>query len=161
MLKESLQVMREENNTLLVELMELRNDLSLRNEQMDALKGTVRELEASLLREQEFNAENRRINADYLVNILRKFLMTTDPSERWKLVSVLCSILHLQPEESRQISDKWAVKQAGGFVSWLLPPAPQQATVTNIGAGKGKGGAPMGDVTYDPVTGAGIDFSSY
>ncbi len=137
-----MQVLREENNNLLSELMELRNDLSLRNEQVGthigatvattltssnlstsfdkiyALKVTIRELEASLFREQEFNASHRRINADYLVNILRKFLMTIDPSERSKLVGVLCSILHLLPDETKVINEKWAVRPTG-LAGWF------------------------------------------
>ena len=50
--------------------------------QANALKSTIRELESSILREREFNAASRRINADYLVNILRNFLMSGNPSER-------------------------------------------------------------------------------
>jgi hypothetical protein len=131
------------------------------------LKATVRELESSLLREQEFNAANRRVNADYLVNVLRKFLMATDASERSKLVTVLCSLLHLQPEETKVIVEKWSVKPSGGgWGSWLLPPQPPTSQVTNIGVGKGKGNnnnnnSGVGDVSYDPVTGGGIDYSSY
>jgi hypothetical protein len=68
------------------------------------------------VREREFNAENRQINAEYLVNILRKFLMCNDMSERHKLAIVLCSILHLRPEESKVIEEKWAVKK--GLVGW-------------------------------------------
>ncbi len=124
----------------------------------------MRELESSLLREQEFNASHRRVNADYLVNILRKFLMTTDTSERSKLVSVLCSILHLQPEESRVIAEKWAVRPSGGLVSWLLPTAPSSSATHNIGKGKNASDPHTlagGDLTYDPATGGGIDYSSY
>jgi len=139
------------------------------NEQVQALKDTVRELESSLCREKEFNAENRRINADYLVNILRNFLMSTEASERAKLVPVLCQILHLGAEESRIIGEKWAVRP-GGLVGWLLPPRPaaapatpryqQHATGMSIDRGDGAktGGA---DLTYDHSTGAGIDVNGY
>lgn len=79
-------------------------------------------------REKEFNAANRRINAEYLVNILKKFLMTSVLSERSKLVPVLCSILHLSPEDTAAITQKWhnEVQNAGGigsgaYVRWLLP----------------------------------------
>lgn len=120
--------------------------------QVNALKTTVRELEASLLREQEFNASNRRINADYLVNVIKKFLNSTDASEREKLVPVLCQILHVQHDESRLIAEKWAVRR-GGLVSWLLPP---QAPSTNIDKKSN-----YGDVTYDPATGGGIDIHTY
>ena len=68
---------------------------------MQALKDTVCELEASLARELEFNESNRKLNKEYLVNILRKFLMTKEASEHSKLVPVLCSILHFLPEETK------------------------------------------------------------
>ena len=89
------------------------------------LKHTVRELEASLGREREFNAANRRVNTDYLVNILRSFLLTKQASEHAKLVPVLCSILHFQPEDTKAITALWALK-GGGLMGWLLPPSPSQ-----------------------------------
>jgi hypothetical protein len=132
----------------------------------------VRELESSLCREKEFNAENRRINADYLVNILRNFLMSTEPSERAKLVPVLCQILHLRVDETRIITEKWAVR-TGGLVGWLMPPRPaptgpaaspryqQHATGMSIDRGDGASKSSAGDLSYDPATGAGIDVNSY
>lgn len=91
--------------------------------QIEVLKQTVRELEASLGREREFNAANRKINTDYLVNILRSFLMTKQASEHAKLVPVLCSILKFQPEDTKTITSLWALK-SGGLMGWLLPPVP-------------------------------------
>lgn len=134
-----------------------------------------------MFREKEFNAANRRINADYLVNVLRKFLMSGVPTEREKLVSVLCTLLHLQPDESRQIAEKWAVRNTG-LVGWLLPPRPPPITyndddverkddilvstesmhmsrgVDNNGNRKNSSGG--GDLSYDPKTGSvvGLDF---
>lgn len=144
--------------------------------QVAALKNTIRELESSLCREKEFNAENRRINADYLVNILRNFLMSTEPSERAKLVPVLCQILHLRPDESKIIAEKWAVR-GGGLVGWLLPPRPTpspavtapvryQAHATGMSIDRGHAGSKgakfgAGDLTYDPLTGGGIDVNGY
>ena len=140
---------------------------------MLALKNTIRELESSICREKEFNAENRRINADYLVNILRNFLMSTDPSERAKLVPVLCQILHLRADESKVIAERWAVR-SGGLVGWLLPPRPaaaapagtvryqQHATGMSIDRGDAAANKAMnGDLTYDPSTGGGIDVNGY
>ena len=109
--------------------------------------------------------------------------MSTEPSERAKLVPVLCQILHLRPDESRIIAEKWAVR-TGGLVGWLLPPRPpasgssgsssgnsnnsggaqvkytQHATGMNIerGTGPSKSG---GDLSYDPATGGGIDVNGY
>ena len=139
------------------------------NLQVTALKNTIRELESSLCREKEFNAENRRINADYLVNILRNFLMSTEASERAKLVPVLCQILQFRPEETRIITEKWAVR-SGGLVGWLLPPRPSAPTRTDTMSGMGMdrggdAGRPAangaGDLSYDPTTGAGIDVTGY
>eukprot|EP01035_Chromulina_nebulosa_P021898 gene21898-28351_t len=179
-LKESLSVLRKENSALMMEMIELRNDISLRDEQANALKSTIRELESSILREREFNAASRRINADYLVNILRNFLMSGSPSERAKLVPVLCTILHLQPDEAKLINEKWMVK-TGGLVGWLLPTRPMVSTASSSadsdprddgqmdvmmapgqGAPMSRGGANnkravmRGDLSYDPVTGSGV-----
>lgn len=77
--------------------------VALNEEQLEVLRDTVRELEASLARELEFNESSRTLNKEYLVNILRKFLMTKEPSEHAKLVPVLCSILHFLPEETKAI----------------------------------------------------------
>lgn len=123
LLRENIHILREENSTLNLELSDLRNDISLRDEQIAMLKSTVRELEATLMREQEFNQSHRHINAEYLVNVMRKFLLAMDASERYKLVGVLCQMLHLQPEETRLINERWAVR-GGGLVGWLLPPKP-------------------------------------
>lgn len=132
------------------------------------LKSTVRELEASLLREQEFNASNRHVNAEYLVNVLRKFLLTIDASERWKLVGVLCQMLHLQPDETKLINERWAVR-GGGLVGWLLPPKPtatapaglSASTSTgynsSIGGKKGASEAPP----LDAYAGMGININPY
>ena len=113
---------------------------------------TVRELESALANEKEFNAANRRVNAEYLVNIIKKFMHSTDASERAKLVPVLCQLLHISADETRSITEKWMVKSTG-LVGWLLPP---RAPVTNIGEKK----AGNIDVTYDPATGGGIDINS-
>jgi hypothetical protein len=129
------------------------------------LKETIREVESSMAREKEFNASNRRINADYLVNVLRKFLMSTSPSERSKLVPVLCIILQFQPDETRVITEKWAVK-GGGLVGWFMPPrAPVSSGSSQEGGAQGGEGQKMqrdaGDLSYDPLTGGGIDIHTY
>jgi len=100
-----------------VDILEYKRLLALSEEQVKALKEAMRDLQAALDREREFNASDRRINAEYLVNILRKFLMSTDVSERAKLVMVLCNILHLNAEETGLINEKWAVRR--GLAGWL------------------------------------------
>ena len=102
------------------------------------LKDTFREVEAELRREKEFNAEHRRVNAEYLVNVLKKFLMSKSLTEREKLIAVLCSILHISVEETQQITQKWTVEaqqqvatnHSGGVVvgngavlRWLMQPS--------------------------------------
>jgi hypothetical protein len=109
--------------------------------QVVVLKDSIRDLEASLNREREFNADGHRINADYLVNILRKFLTTNDLSERAKLVQVVCSILHLKDEETKIISDKWSVKPTG-LVGWLTSRrGPAQSGQSSVSAMAGAGAA--------------------
>mmetsp|Transcript_23588 Transcript_23588/g.39313 ORF Transcript_23588/g.39313 Transcript_23588/m.39313 type:complete len:185 (+) Transcript_23588:856-1410(+) len=175
-LRDSVAILRKENGLLMVELNDAKSDSSLKDDQMEVLRSAVRDLEASLCREKEFNAENRRLNADYLVNVLRKFLMSTEPTERAKLVQVLCQILQFRPEESKEINQKWAVRGGGGggLVGWLLPPrAPTSSNVMgrkHTSKADGGGGAAGGtagaaasnnDATYDPSTGGGIDVNMY
>ena len=80
--------------------------------QVQTLKSTIRDLEATLQREREFSAANRTINIEYLVHILRKFLLAANPAERAKLVPVLCQILHLRGDDAKAINDKWQVRLA-------------------------------------------------
>jgi hypothetical protein len=96
--------------------------------QISLLKSTIRELESSLSRERELNA-SRPLNAEYLTNILKSFLLSKSPSEQAKLVSVLCSILHFQSEDTNKICELWTgrVKPtpgigSGGLIGWFLPP---------------------------------------
>ena len=105
---------------------------------MELIKTAFRELEAELSNEKEFNAANRRINAEYLVNILKKFLVIVDLSERERLVPVICSLLHIPADETQQIVSQWTVSAqqsvvnnySGGVVvgngavlRWLLQPS--------------------------------------
>jgi GRIP domain len=85
---------------------------------MAALKDNVKELQLALTREKEFNASGHQINIEYLVNVLRKFFMTENKSERARLVIAVTQILHLRPEECKVIAEKWAVKK-GGLVGWF------------------------------------------
>ena len=131
------------------------------------LKSTIRDVEAALAREKEFNADNHRINADYLVNVLRNFLMSKSPSERAKLVPVLCTILQFRAEETRVIVERWADKPAsgGGLVGWFLPPradartAPSETRVVNIRNPHDP--TPAAPDSYDPQTGSGLNFDTY
>lgn len=91
---------------------------------MALLKSNIQELELALSREREFNSSDTRINAEYLVNVLKKFLMTDNKSERSRLAIAITQILHMHPEECGRIADKWAPQLAPGrgLVGWLLPP---------------------------------------
>ena len=88
---------------------------------MDHLKIHIRDLEESLSREKELNASNRRVNADYLSNVVKKFLVTNDSSEKAKLVPVICSILHFQRKDTLEIKKKWPLKSNGGLLGWIIP----------------------------------------
>ena len=85
-------------------------------------------MEAMLNREREFNSESRKFNVEYLVNVLRKFLLSCEAAERANLVPVICAILQFRPDESKAIALKWAppTKQKG-LVGWLMPAQPVQA----------------------------------
>jgi hypothetical protein len=85
--------------------------------------------------------------------------MSTNSSERSKLVPVLCTILQFRADESKIIAERWADKPSGGLVGWLLPkPAPSHI----IDRSKKNGGEAMGssDATYNAATGGsgGVDF---
>ena len=54
------------------------------------------------------------------MNVLKNFLLSDAPSERSKLAVVLCSILHIRPEETRLIEEKWAVKRPSGLAGWFM-----------------------------------------
>jgi len=126
--------------------------VALNEDQINVLKTTIRELEASLGREREFNASNRRINTEYLVNILRSFLMTKQATEHAKLVPVLCSILRFQPDETKVITELWAVK-GGGLIGWLLPTPPVPGNIT---PGESAGGENQYGEYKDGI--GGLDF---
>lgn len=63
------------------------------------------------------------------MNVLKSFLLTKNPSEHSKLVPVICSILHFQPDDTKEICDIWSKKvstsgggsSGGGLMGWLLP----------------------------------------
>lgn len=175
-MKEGIVLLRQENSQLTMEILELKSDIGLRDDQVSrfvefqaiayccspkilALKETIRELEATILREREFNASNRRINADYLVNILRKFLLSSQPTERSKLVPVLCNILQFHPEETKTITNLWMVKSNNGLVGWLLPGSSSTTEIRHKSNTQNSSNG--GDLTYDPVTGGGIDINTY
>lgn len=122
-LQDSATSLREEIVMLANSVMELQLSLTLANDQIELLKTTVRDLEAIIAREREFNASGRKINTEYLVNIIRSFLMTKDESEHSKLVPVICSLMHFHVDESKTIINKWTIK-SGGLMNWLLPATP-------------------------------------
>ncbi len=94
------------------------------------MKSAIRELEGVIQREREFNAAGRAINTEYLVNIIRSFLMTKEQSEHAKLVPVICSLMKFQPNETKQITEKWSLNNRG-LMGWLLPAPPPMTQ--NIG----------------------------
>ena len=118
-------------------------------------------------REKEFNAVDHRINADYLVNVLRNFLMATDPNERSKLVSVICQILQFRPDEMKIINQKWALKGGsggGGLAGWFRGNNNTSSVAVNIsnnhhsssGSSKNAGGGAV-DASYNASTGLDVN----
>jgi hypothetical protein len=135
---------------------------------MSILKDTIKDLELSLSREKEFNAGDHRINADYLVNVLRNFLMATDPNERSKLVSVICQILQFRPDEMRIINQKWALKggSGSGLAGWFRGNSSVAVNInnhhhssssssSNSSGGKNAGGTV--DASYNASTGLDVN----
>jgi hypothetical protein len=114
---------REENYRLSIELQDAHRNIEMTEEQITSLKQTVLELEYALKREKEYNGPSNRVNAEYLVNVMRKFLMTDDPKERAESIAIVTQVLHLLPDECRAITDKWAVKtKSRGWFGWGAEP---------------------------------------
>ena len=90
---------------------------------MAALKDAIKELQAAQSRQEEFHPQDKSsINLEYLVNVLKKFLLTDNVSERSRLSLALTQILHMHPEEIKMVSEKWsAIQKAPGIVSWFTP----------------------------------------
>lgn len=118
---------------------------------MATLKANIQELQAALAREKEFNGATNSINTEYLVNVMRKFLQSENPSERASLVVAITQLLHLRADESKQIVDKWAVKAPGGLVGWFTSkpaaqapaPAPAPAPAGQIAGAASSFGPPV------------------
>eukprot|EP01031_Cornospumella_fuschlensis_P023918 gene23918-28961_t len=167
-LQQALDTMRADFSMLMAEVMEMRGEIALRDEQIATLKAAIRELEADLLREKEFHQggagsgavgdEGGRVNVEYLVNSMRKFLNTSDASERSKLAQVMCSLLHLPAAETQKIAEVWKDRSSGGLVGWLLPPP---TPVKNISKPSPRKEGGRSDLTYDPFTGSGIDYHNH
>jgi chromosome segregation ATPase len=181
-IRETIVALRNENGRLTVEIMDLKTVLGLNSEQVNALviflqdtcrftlynlylsarsqmvalKETIADLSSDLAREKEFNAASHRINQEYLVNVLRQFLLTDSASEKAQLVGPITSLLHLRPEDAKQISEKWALGGqnnkgpggGGGLLSWVLPRNAGAGSGTGANAGKNKAGG----VPFDPYT---------
>ena len=100
----------------------------------------ISDLETQLLNEKEFNAASQRINTEYLVNVLKKFFLVTELTERSKLVAVICNLLHFRSDETKIIVDKWTVKpmnmnSASSLVGWFMTPqqtSSQTSMITSI-----------------------------
>jgi hypothetical protein len=103
---------RAQNSSLYNEVQDLTHKFALNAEQTQSLKAVIRELEATLAREREFNnTAPHAVNMEYLTNIIREFLLSSAPSERAKLASVLCQILHFSSTEVHFIEDVWREKR--------------------------------------------------
>ena len=122
-------ILRKENSTVLLQSRELQHSLALSEDQVQTLKSNIRDLEATLQREREFSAANRVINVEYLVHILRKFLLAANPAERAKLIPILCQILHLRGDDAKAINDKWQVR---GIVGWFQQTKANSKNITNM-----------------------------
>lgn len=66
------------------------------------------------------------------MNVLKSFLLSKNPSEQSKLVPVLCSILHFQSDDTKEICEIWSKKvqtkgisgSSSGLMGWFLPTPP-------------------------------------
>ena len=107
------------------------------------MKSTIRELESSLCREREYNPQTHKINIEYLVNVVKSFLLTKNATEHTKLIPVLCSLLHFQSEEIKQINEIWSVNKhsqsSSGLLGWLLPTTTINATQHSLSSSTGGG----------------------
>jgi hypothetical protein len=86
--------------------------------QNDVLRESIRELDGQLCRERELNSHDRRLNAEYLTNVVKSFLVCDDKDERLRLIPVICHILHFSPSEQQEIMGKWNGAGSGGIIGW-------------------------------------------
>jgi hypothetical protein len=125
--------MRRQNEVLTSDLQDLQHKFGLSSDQLSSLKGVIRELEATLEREREFNgSEQQAVNMEYLTNVLRKFLLSAVPSERSRLALVLCQILKFTTGEVREITGIWEERK--GLSGWF-----QRRSLAGVGATGGGG----------------------
>lgn len=121
--------LRLRNACLLSEKEDLERIIVLTQQQVDSLKTDIRDLEGMLSRERELNAESHAYNAEYLSNVLRKFLLSTDNAERYHLIPVICAILHYHQEDIKDISSRWEPQinsKNKGLIGWWTGGVVQQ-----------------------------------
>ena len=125
-LSEKIKDLREENIRSATALRLANEQRALSEEQLAAVKATLRDVETTLAREKEFFALSggeRSLNLEYLANVLKKFLMTepSNASERARLAPILCQILQFQPKDIATVESLWKEKPYMGPLGfgWL------------------------------------------
>ena len=119
------------------------------------MKENIRELESALQREREFNASDRKVNTEYLVNIIQKFLSSDSAEEKGKLAPVICTILHFKPDITTVITKKWTPNRRG-LVGGLRPRPPPDSAIDGLDNPEN-----LGLPQYDPNKDAMASYGSY
>jgi chromosome segregation ATPase len=121
--------LRQQIETITSDYHDIQHKFGLNVEQLASLKSVIRELQATVAREREFNTtDEHSVNMEYLTNVLRKFLLSAVPSERSRLASVLCQILRFTSAEVHEINDIWQERK--GLAGWF-----QKRSLAGIGPG--------------------------
>ena len=115
--------LQQENANLNAAYMQVKEEIALVLEQENTMKETIRDLENALKREKEVKGEGRKVNMDYLMNIVKRFLLSSNHEKKCKLVPVIMSILYFNPDDIAEIKKKWTFNRRG-LIGMLLPIPP-------------------------------------
>ena len=128
--------------------LQVKEEIALILERESSLKDTILDLENNLKREKEVKGEGRKLNMDYLMNIVKRFLLSNSHEEKCRLVPVIMSILYFGPDDVVEIKKKWTFNRRG-LIGMLLPLPPPDPVDEN--------GMPL----YDPNAHGVGSYGSY
>ena len=140
--------LQQENANLNAAYIQVKEEIALVLEQENVFKDTIRDLENALKREREVKGEDRKMNMDYFMNIMKRFLLSNNHEEKCKLVPVIMGILHFNANDVTEIKKKWTFNRRG-LIGMLLPIPPPDPVDEN--------GMPL----YDPNAHGVGSYGSY
>lgn len=100
------------------EIRERERRLEARDDEKEALRRRIQDLKGEATRAQELlDAEHGPEKMTYLKNVVKKFV-TSDGSERQRLVPVVATVLSFTPEETTEVGRAVAAANSSGGTKW-------------------------------------------